>query len=701
MKKINLLFGVHNHQPVGNFLSVFEKAYIEAYKPFIEVMQMHPSIKWSLHCTGVLWDYLKEKHPEYLEIVRKMVERKQVELLTGGYYEPILPVLPDRDKIGQIKKMNEFLNKEFGILPRGLWMAERVWEPHLSDLFSELGIEYILLDDYHFISVGLNENQLTGYYLTEEQGHPLKIFPISQKLRYYIPWRPVKEGIDYLLNEADDSGRKCFVLADDGEKFGLWPETHKLIYENHYLEDFLTEIERNSGYINTLTFSEFIDIYPAKGIIYLPTSSYFEMSQWALSQQSQQELENVLIEIENLPIKESIRKYLHGALWRNFLVKYPESNNMHKKMIYVSNKIQQVNKQASKRLSKKTTKKQLDKQVIAKSLDYLYQGQCNCAYWHGVFGGLYLPHLRHAIYQKLILAENLIDVPVRPKINIFDFDIDGKNEIIVETKYQNLYISPHNGGSIFEWDVKNKSTNILNVLTRRKEAYHNKMLKLLEMKRENKEISTSGEELGLWMIKDETLDKYLYYDWYRRTTLLDHFLHPDTKYNDFVRCQFGEQGDFVLGEYQFVKNKDILTLSRDGIVWIRDEAVPIKIEKSIKLLEKVGISVFYKISTGLDKNLNLIFAPEMNFGFSCFNEQDVFEKKTKFWSKEDHTFKLKVKIEFSEEHMLWTFPIETISLSEGGFEKTYQGLCVLPLLYFGVNKKSPYSFSFKIEIDEL
>ncbi|MFN3966382.1 MAG: alpha-amylase/4-alpha-glucanotransferase domain-containing protein [Endomicrobiia bacterium] len=698
MKKINLLIGVHNHQPVGNFFSVFEEAYFKAYKPFIEIIDRYPSIKWTLHCTGVLWDYLKEHHLEYIKLVRSMIERNQLELLTGGYYEPILPVLSDKDKIGQIKKMNEFLKSEFGIMPRGMWLAERVWEPHLIKVISELGIEYVLLDDYHFVSVGINEDELTGYYITEEQGYSLKIFPISQKLRYYIPWRPVKEGIEYLLNKAEPSGQKFLVLADDGEKFGLWPETYKLIYTEGYLEKFLTEIEKNSDCINTLTFSEIIDNFSAKGRVYLPTSSYFEMTQWALPQSSQTELEEVLSDIEKLSSKEKIRKFLHGTFWRNFLVKYPESNNMHKKMLYVSNKIGQISSKIGKQISRK--KSSIDNALVLKALDYLYKGQCNCAYWHGVFGGLYLPHLRNAIYQNLISAENLIDKPKKMKINIFDFDFDSKNEVIVETEYQNLYISPHNGGSIFEWDIRNKGINILNVLTRRKEAYHSKMIKLLELKRKNKDVSSSGEELGLWMIKDESLDRYLCYDWYRRATLLDHFLHPDTKYNDFGRCQFGEQGDFVLGEYQFVKDKTNLKLSREGIVWVKDERVPIKIEKSIKLLEKSGIFVFYKISTSLEKKVNLIFAPEMNFSFSYFKEEDIFEGRTKIWSRGDDTFKIKLNIEFSEEHTLWTFPIETVSLSEGGFEKTYQGICVLPLFYFEIDNGLPYEFSFKIEINE-
>ena len=83
-------------------------------------------------------------------------------------------------------------------------------------------------------------------------------------------------------------------------------------------------------------------------------------------------------------------------------------------------------------------------------LDGLWAGQCNCAYWHGVFGGLYLPHLRQSLYRELLQAELQADKVLQgDKINITqnDFDKDGRPEILIEAPAQNLYLAPHNGGS--------------------------------------------------------------------------------------------------------------------------------------------------------------------------------------------------------------------------------------------------------------
>ncbi|MGA1875534.1 MAG: 4-alpha-glucanotransferase, partial [bacterium] len=189
MGKQYLVLGIHNHQPIGNFDFVFEECCQKAYLPFLEVLKAHPRIKVSLHYSGILWDWFLEKPSPVLDLLTEMVERGQIELLSGGYYEPILAILPDIDKKGQIQKLNQFLFDHFHVHPRGMWLAERVWEPHLVKYIGEANIEYLALDDLHFQSAGLREADLHGYYLTEEQGVLLKVFPGSKFLRYSIPFK--------------------------------------------------------------------------------------------------------------------------------------------------------------------------------------------------------------------------------------------------------------------------------------------------------------------------------------------------------------------------------------------------------------------------------------------------------------------------------------------------------------------------------
>ncbi|MCS7227636.1 MAG: 4-alpha-glucanotransferase, partial [Endomicrobia bacterium] len=123
MSQVYFLLCIHNHQPVGNFEHVIEEAYQKAYKPFIDIVRKYPEFKFALHCSGILWDYFIDKHQEYIEIVKELVKRGQVELISGGYYEPILSSIPQKDRIGQIKMANEFIYETFGVEPKGLWLT--------------------------------------------------------------------------------------------------------------------------------------------------------------------------------------------------------------------------------------------------------------------------------------------------------------------------------------------------------------------------------------------------------------------------------------------------------------------------------------------------------------------------------------------------------------------------------------------------
>jgi alpha-amylase len=303
----------------------------------------------------------------------------------------------------------------------------------------------------------------------------------------------------------------------------------------------------------------------------------------------------------------------------------------------------------------------------------------NCAYWHGVFGGLYLPHLRTAVYNELLNAEALCarHLTVKPAWKNFDFDSDGRDEVLYESPQQNCYFAPHRGGALFEWDLLDKGLNLQNVLTRRQESYHRRLREYLSHPPQADHGAVSIHDMV--KVKEQNLDQYLHYDWYRRSSLLDHFFHPATKYDDVRRTQYGEQGDFVLGEYQSELKGKQLTLRREGTIWVNEKPFGIVVTKQVTP-QPDGMTVTYTIENRSEATVELFFAPEFNFAFSFLTGGDAGEHSALIeWVRRDEHFGITMRMQFSSPHDLWAFPVETVSLSEGGFERTYQGTVVLPL----------------------
>jgi len=708
LNKVTFVFGIHNHQPVGNFDFVFEDAYQRAYLPFLEVLEAHPKIRLAQHYSGILFEWILRHHPDYINRLRQLVERQQVEMMTGAYYEPILMTIPDRDQKGQILKLTKTIEQHTGYKAQGLWLAERVWEPHLPKPLREAGIIYTIVDDSHFKYAGLKENQLTGYYVTEEQGVPLNIFPISERLRYTIPFGEPEETLEYIQKVANLGENRIAIFADDGEKFGVWPTTYEHVFKRGWLDRFFQMLEENSDWIAMRHFSEVIAEIPPVGQVYLPTASYREMMEWALPAESNQELEDFQQKLKQLDLWEKYSIYVRGGFWRNFLVKYPESNQMHKKMLYVSNKVWK----AAKRLPPEQNQK---------ALDHLWAGQCNCPYWHGVFGGLYLPHLRHAIYQNLIQAETIVEKLISDKNNfirtsVFDLTGNGKNDIVIETSCFNLYFEPHHGAQLFEWDYKPRAVNLLDTMTRRQEGYHRQLHRAVNVNSQAKNEKTASIH-DLVLAKEDGLERYLNYDWYQRNALIDHFLANDAQLENFARCQYEEKGDFVNQPYAFKIHKKntqhVLEFERLGRVWDNDKCISIGLRKKIVVNANSNlIEIHYEIQNQGNVTAKLNFGIEWNFGLLGGHSPDRYyeipgiklaenylastgeiPEVGTLWIK-DHWLKLAVKLTFSPQATLWRFPIETVSLSEGGFERVYQNSTVLPHWQF-ILKPGEYK-QFKI-----
>ncbi|MEK7280358.1 MAG: alpha-amylase/4-alpha-glucanotransferase domain-containing protein, partial [Nitrospirota bacterium] len=398
---------------MGNFEHVFREAHDRCYRPFLDLLMEHKAIRVAMHYSGPLFDWMEGNEPSFIGRLKEMVKDGQVELLTGGYYEPILASIPARDGIGQIGMMTHYLRDRLGADPKGLWLAERVWEPSLPGLLNSCGIGYSLLDDTHFQYAGVKPETLRGYYLTEHEGKVLAIFPISKRLRYLIPFRQPEETIEY-LGLLRNEGSVAVTYADDGEKFGLWPGTYRWVYDMGWIERFFTLLEENRDWITTITPGEYLAKSPPSGRIYLPTASYEEMMEWALPTETILEREALVAKLEALGLKGAAEGFLRGGLWNHFLVKYPEINLMHKKALYISEILSLKEKRPGICMTK----------WFEEARRELYKAQGNDVYWHGLFGGYYLNYLRHAVHEHLIKAEGLIDAKTDPRIRLTETDLD-------------------------------------------------------------------------------------------------------------------------------------------------------------------------------------------------------------------------------------------------------------------------------------
>ncbi|QDU86931.1 Alpha-amylase 1 [Pirellulimonas nuda] len=706
---LRLVLVLHNHQPIGNFDGVCEQSYRDSYLPFLDVFERYEGLPIGLHTSGSLIEWLEARHPEYLDRVRDLVAAGRIEVVGGPFYEPIMTMIPSRDRVGQITRYTRYLEDRLGATVRGMWTPERVWEQSLCGDLVRAGMEYTVLDDFHFKNAGWVDGELDGYFVTEHDGALMSVFPGSERLRYTIPFQEPHETIDYLRMVAERSPGAVVVFGDDGEKLGSWPDTKQHVYDNGWLTRFLDTLRDNADWLQVCTPSQALEAAPPIGKIYIPEGSYREMTEWALPAVQQNVFHDAKHDLEDAHKWDEIARFARGGYWRNFKVRYPETDEMYARMLHVSRRIESMQNDGA------------EGDLIDAALTELYRGQCNCSYWHGAFGGVYLPHLRNAVYNHLIAADNLLDRHEGRgldsghaewvELDAADYNLDGKKEVRLASNRLSALVAPAAGGVIYELDSRTICHNLLATLDRREEAYHRKVLA---------GPSDSGGKVASIhdrvVFKQPNLDQMLQYDAYPRKALVDHFYDLGQDLAGVVATTAREQGDFVGGVYETRLRRSPermqVQMTRDG----HADGTPIRITKGITLEAGGSVLEVGYLLEGLPTGRPMHFAVEWNLAglptgaddryFHSGDGQSMGQLGDWLDLHDAHRLHLTdqwlgidVGLSADRPTSFWTYPIGAVSQSEAGFELVHQQVVVMPHWRLQGDDEGRWAVTLRLAVD--
>ena len=722
---VSLSLVVHNHQPVGNFGWVIEDVFEHSYSPMLHALERHPGIRLGLHYTGPLLQWMAANRPQAIAQIKRLVDRGQVEIVGGGYYEPILITLPDRDRNGQLVRMADELEIMFGSRPAGAWLAERVWEPSLAYDLAAAGYRWTVLDDNHLRAASIPEDAMWTAFTTDDRGLRLTVFGTEQGLRYRIPFKPVEDVIAYLRERVTEDGRFVGMMGDDGEKFGAWPGTFEYCWSReHWVDRMFEAIERESGWLATVTPSEWLERQPPTQRVYIPTASYVEMTEWVLPPNETAVFVRLLERARDHGLPDAL--FLRGGCWRNYAARYREINELHKQMLRASTKVDTMP----------------DGPTVSRALAHLYQGQSNDCYWHGLFGGIYIVHMRMATLSHLIAAEDLADAAVaagggRPHgARLADTDLDAIDEVLVTAVGQTAIVDLAEGAGISSWDLRASRVALASVLRRRPEAYH---ARLVAAEREAeaaalgkteadalaKEGAIPGDHAAaaavaaavaaaatpeegqapasihdIVKVKEPGLAAFLRYDNHERRSGLVHVLPAGdvTSVAELLAATYKQLGDFTEGAYELATlTPDRVSARRLGSLEIDGAARPVAIEKTFRFggsRLKPTLELATTVENAGDGPVAFELAVEWNVNLLGGGHNPAAFYETADGTRTPHDVVGEdasatglvfgndyegVRVEAAIEpaaHLTW-YPVETVSNSEGGFERVYQGSSLL------------------------
>lgn len=611
---------------MGNFGYVFEQHVREVYRPFLEHIRRESFFPVTLHVSGPLIEWFDQHEPSMLDDIADLAATGRVELLLAGFYEPILASLPRADRLTQVQWMREAVRERLGAEATGLWLTERVWEPDLAADLHDAGVKFALVDDRHFLASGFPRESLHAPFRTEHDGKGLALFPIDERLRYLIPFQPPEDTIAY-LRELRAAGKPLAVLADDGEKFGGWPGTREWVYDKGWLVRFFAAMKEvlDSGEVILSRFDDALADVPSGGLAYLPTASYREMEGWSLPTNAALRYFAMEKELGEERLRDIDGALIRGAHWRNFHVKYAESNRMHKKMLVLSELCRQRGDPPDARRA-------------------IGRAQCNDAYWHGVFGGLYLPFLRAEIWRNLAMAEEELrrDEPINAET--LDRDWDGHDEVWVHSSQFSALVSPARGGAIEELSRFALGENLCDTLTRRREAYHVEAAQAAAQHEASESDAGSAPSI--------------------------HDIEASLRLAELPPVDLDDRAIFI---------ERVLPASVTAEAYARGEYEPVASTSRIRMSAAVvrgtdEVDVHLHSPNGrMSKRLTFFRDGSVRVSFSW----DAASFPADAWFTTEVSLSRAHAIRSQPEAEVWEHPIETVAKSERGLDRTLQGTCYL------------------------
>jgi len=542
-----------------------EKDFQTIYKPLIKFLFSNPQFCFSFSFTGMQIEYYKKRKCEFLTTLKQLVDRKQIEVLGGGFYDPVLPLLYTADRNGQIDKMSAEIRQSIGKRPRGISLFADSWDSSLVNNLQTCGIEYVLLDS-SFISI--KKHKFIPLIMSN-LGKSVEILP------YYDNLKPVIQSESENLNQSSSdlvsASVSEFILKIQKaiekieKKESLQGSVDRIVNISLSHEDLQTLIEKDwfnqlnkaisdeSSLIKTITPSDYRKNCILKEPAYIAAGINGQIAKWiARPFMENESKQNILMTVYD------------------FMETYPSSHDLYNRILYVSMLVNQF---------------KFDKMRKNAAREKLWQAQNGTGLLCSAKGAFSNSRYRQQAYKYLMEAEKILreDNSFKESVSCFDYNGDGINEYVCRMQNYFSYINTI-GGSIQELDILKNTGNYADNLSRVQEY-------------------------------DGCTDAY------KRGIFVDH-LFSEAQFSKYLSSQPVGEGVFSKTQFTTVKySSSHHEIQFGATAYFGSTKQKVYLRKKY-IINSTGMIIQYILRNESEKNLNAYFAVESNFAHTNFHKTD-------------------------------------------------------------------------------
>jgi hypothetical protein len=407
MQSFRVVIGMYNHLPYSASNALYEQEYQGAWRPFLSGLYKFPSIKSIIHFSGTIFSWLEENHPEYMYLLTEMVRKGQIELLGGGFYNPIAPLVSTQDMTGQVEALSAFIRKTFGKRPSGAWLYEYAWTSSLPAILQNSKILYSFLPAQYYMELHVKNSP---YFLFSSEDHrkTVSLFPVFESQTPEGIFEPYEKTL-LRLQQAYPQRTTYLIMADGHEIAASW-EDSGLESPDVLFERTFAWFQKNCLEYDIVTAAQLNKTIKSTRTLYFSqcySERYRTYCQDTISQVSTAKPEYIQIS------KQSV-------------LDHPLVFALYQKLNFVS---------------AMTGLFRGDKSRKKASLDDIWRAQSGDLYWIGPSGGILLPEVRLAAYASLVEAEKTIrQNRFHHYLSFDDLNFDGIGEALFQSSTYTCYL---------------------------------------------------------------------------------------------------------------------------------------------------------------------------------------------------------------------------------------------------------------------
>ena len=696
--KLEFVPVLHLHVPSGMGVQALDRAWKRQLAPLLRAMWEHQDFCCGLHISGSVLHGMAVHKADGLVALEQMVDQGRIEMVAGGWSHPFLSGIPERDALSQLGLQARLLELRTGMRPSGVYLAEGVWDPDLPKLLERAKLNYALVSGELLLSAGLRPSQVPGLHHTERGGRVLQVLASDPALDRLLRRTPGPDSLSH-LEQRRAMGIRSVLWIGSMSALDRRPGGFK-----RWLDQFLSGLNDNGHWLGTTLPSEITKRKKeGKGLVYLPS--------WVPAH---------IAEASTAVPENELRSrggwFVRAGRWEGLMVRYSESNRLHKRMLLASSYLQRL-----RAAHKRGTRPELDRLMDSAALA-LYRGQGSSVLWPAAGGGFYNQALRLSTWRDMLEVEQSAQRALGEfgQLRTLKADVlcSGHEDLLVYSPHVHAALEPSQGAVLAEFTVPGVG-NLVDVPTRREEPWHRSLLehaKLPALVSDDGEVVFDDDSSGGIHVDVEFEDESVSYsieddrgmlahlasvfavDRERRAALSDRFLGPTASMDNLASGQYPEVGDFLGASYAVLSmdrsdqdEKITISMAREGRVTVGREPRLVQIRKRVSLhRDSAAFEVEYELVNRTAKPVESTFAVDLPLALTARAELLIDGERRSATGRyrledvrelvlTDPVLGIRVTLSFEPACIIVAHPVVCVVRSEdGGLKEAHQGVCLLP-----------------------